>query len=95
MNMVISPPLDKDDVQQTIEKDVFQRVKEDDWSNTMCHFTRIMNIMESDLIESWRTLASNRNANVSYPSGMLLTQQVAIPVNAEVDYFLHVWLSHS
>ena len=88
MNMVISPPLDKDDVQQTIEKDVFQRVKEDDWSNTMCHLTKIMNIRESDLVKSWRT-------QVSYPSGMLVTQSVQIPVNAEVDYFLHVWLSHS
>ena len=53
----------------------------------MCHFTRIMNIRVSDLFASWRT-------QMSYPSGMLMTQTTKIAVNAEVDYFLHVWLSH-
>ena len=91
MNMIDS--LDKDDVQQTIEKDVFQRVKEDDWSNTMCHFTRIMNIRQEDHMTLWTDFGIRTKK--SYPNGRLHTQAVSIPVNAEVDYFLHVWLSHS
>jgi hypothetical protein len=89
-------PLDKDDVQQTIEKDVFQRVKEDDWSNTMCHFDRIMTIRQEDVMTIWTDFGvrSNHSYPNGYPNGRLQTRAVSIPVNAEVEYFLHVWLSH-